>query len=500
MEWRYGKIIDLKGRVISRRRGSFRIEFNERVMIRAPSIFLLFLTRATKCPPMLEVEVILIMRERVVVLLALLILLTPLMAGSQGSITVGFDKKHGLPSAKFPELKKLLEGEGYVVKDVETISEDIDILVIVNQTAPLSEGEISQLDSYVRAGHSLLIVRNIVGVVFNAMPTNDSLCTIKVIGGCDPFEATVNPTYFKYSREVIVKGSSLSLSVNLSRFLISKEVWIDKDRNGRFTETDPRQSNLVLMVGQNYGRGRVVVSSVDFFSGALLSQKDNKLFTKELFSWLSSPSLAKRKYEEVGSKLSSFVNMKGDLDRVGGDSSVLLSIANSINKSLESVKAMIDRGASEEALSQLEAIERKINDYMSFVSKIVVVETKLSQFASYLEETRKSEPNISLDRFYDEFSRLNSEKRNVYEKWSAGDLSGANQTANSILNRVEELSNEAKSYVAEQKERIKRIEEEKQRNMMIALLAVVIVVIIVVGFLLYRRRKEEYRVEIRPPG
>ena len=443
------------------------------------------------------------MRERVVVLLALLILLAPMMAGSQGSITVGFDKKHGLSSAKFPELKKLLEGEGYIVKDVETISEDIDILVIVNQTAPLSEGEISQLDSYVRAGHSLLIVRNVVSVVFNAMPTEDPLCTIKVIGGCDPFEATVNSTYFKYSREVIVKGSSLSLSANLSRFLISKEVWIDRDKNGRFTETDPRQSNLILMVGQSYGRGRVVISSVDFFSDALLSQKDNKLFTKELFSWLSSPSLAKRKYEEVKFKLSSFVNMKSDLDRVGGDSSVLLSVANSINKSLESVKAMIERGASEDALRQLETIEKKINDYMSFVSRIVAMETELSRFASYLEETRKSEPNISLDKFYDEISKLNSEKRIVYEKWSAGDLSGANQTANSILNRIENLRNEAKSYVAEQKEKIKRMEEEKQRNIMIVALAVVIVVIVAVAFLLYKRRKEEYKIEIietKPPG
>ncbi len=446
------------------------------------------------------VEVILIMRERVVVLLALLILLTPMMAESQGSITVGFDRKHGLSSAKFPELKKLLEGEGYVVKDVETISEDIDILVIVNQTAPLSEGEISQLDSYVRAGHSLLIVRNVVSAVFNAMPTEDPLCTIKVIGGCDPFEAIVNSTYFKYSREVIVKGSSLSLSANLSRFLISKEVWIDRDKNGRFTETDPRQSDLILMVGQSYGRGRIVISSVDFFSDALLSQKDNKLFTKELFSWLSSPSLAKRKYEEVKLKLSSFVNMKSDLDRVGGDSSVLLSVANSINESLESVKAMIERGASEDALRQLETIEKKINDYMSFVSKIVVIETKLSQFTSYLEETRKSEPNISLDKFYDEVSKLNSEKRTLYEKWSAGDLIGANQTANSILNSIENLSNEAKSYVAEQKEKIKRMEEEKQRNIMIALLAVVIVVIVAVAFLLYKKRKEEYEIEIKPPG
>jgi len=437
------------------------------------------------------------MRERVVVLLALLILLAPMMAGSQGSITVGFDKKHGLSSAKFPELKKLLEGEGYVVKDVETISEDIDILVIVNQTAPLSEGEISQLDSYVRAGHSLLIVRNVVSAVFNAMPTDDPLCTIEVIGSCDPFEATANSTYFKYSREVIVKGSSLSLSANLSRFLISKEVWIDRDKNGRFTETDPRQSNLILMVGQSYGRGRVVISSVDFFSDALLSQKDNKLFTKELFSWLSSPSLAKRKYEEVKFKLSSFVNMKSDLDRVGGDSSVLLSVANSINKSLESVKAMIERGASEDALRQLETIEKKINDYMSFVSRIVAMETELSRFASYLEETRKSEPNISLDKFYDEISKLNSEKRIVYEKWSAGDLMGANQTANSILNRIENLRNEAKSYVAEQKEKIKRMEEEKQRNIMIVALAVVIVIIAAI-FLLYRKRKEEYEVKIRP--
>jgi DNA repair exonuclease SbcCD ATPase subunit len=186
---------------------------------------------------------------------------------------------------------------------------------------------------------------------------------------------------------------------------------------------------------------------------------------------------------------------------VGGDSSTLLNVASSVNKSLESVKAMIDRGASEEALSQLEAIERKINDYMSFVSKLVVVETKLSQFASYLEETKKSEPNISLDKFYNEVSRLNSEKRAVYEKWSAGDLSGANQTANSILNSIENLSNEAKSYVTEQKEMIKRMEEEKQRNIMIAVIAVVIVVIAVAGFLIYKRRKEkeEVSIVIKPP-
>ncbi|MDW8035111.1 MAG: hypothetical protein RMI85_01485, partial [Candidatus Korarchaeum sp.] len=63
-----------------------------------------------------------------------LLLLTPTAfhnVSSQGNITVGFDKKHGLPSTKFPVLKQLLESEGYVVKDVEGFSADVDVIVIV---------------------------------------------------------------------------------------------------------------------------------------------------------------------------------------------------------------------------------------------------------------------------------------------------------------------------------------------------------------------------------
>ncbi|MEM0192319.1 MAG: hypothetical protein QXJ48_04175, partial [Candidatus Korarchaeum sp.] len=300
-------------------------------------------------------------------------------AASQSSIAVGFDKKHGLPSTKFPALRKLLESEGYVVKDVEGFSPDADVIIIVNQTSPLTEGELSELDSYVRSGHSVLIVRSVVGAAFNVWPSDELACTIKVIGGCDPFETVANSTYFKYSRSVLVKGAYLrNLPANVLNFLLSKKVWVDRDKNGRRTEADTEADKLVVMVGQVYGRGRVVISSAEFFNDALLTQLDNKLFVKELISWLSTPSVAMKRYEEVRSKLSNFLGMRGDLERVGGNSSVLVGIAANFERSLNDAMSKIDRGSSEEAINVLDDVDRKISTYMGFVSRLVVIETKLA--------------------------------------------------------------------------------------------------------------------------
>ncbi|MEM2370548.1 MAG: hypothetical protein QXH51_06565, partial [Candidatus Bathyarchaeia archaeon] len=114
-------------------------------------------------------------KSLVIPMVLLLLLSMPLQgAASQSSIAVGFDKKHGLPSTKFPALRKLLESEGYVVKDVEGFSPDADVIIIVNQTSPLTEGELSELDSYVRSGHSVLIVRSVVGAAFNVWPSHFS--------------------------------------------------------------------------------------------------------------------------------------------------------------------------------------------------------------------------------------------------------------------------------------------------------------------------------------
>ncbi|MEM0295324.1 MAG: hypothetical protein QW221_04120 [Candidatus Korarchaeum sp.] len=441
-------------------------------------------------------------KSLVIPMVLLLLLSMPLQgAASQSSIAVGFDKKHGLPSTKFPALRKLLESEGYVVKDVEGFSPDADVIIIVNQTSPLTEGELSELDSYVRSGHSVLIVRSVVGAAFNVWPSDELACTIKVIGGCDPFETVANSTYFKYSRSVLVKGAYLkNLPANVLNFLLSKKVWVDRDKNGRRTEADTEADKLVVMVGQVYGRGRVVISSAEFFNDALLTQLDNKLFVKELISWLSTPSVAMKRYEEVGSKLSNFLGMRGDLERVGGNSSVLVGIAANFERSLNDAMSKIDRGSSEEAINVLDDVDRKISTYMGFVSRLVVIETKLAEFSKYLEETKASEPNITLDVFFERLSKLNSEKKHLYERWSAGDISGANQTASYILDELEKLRSETASNVTAQREMIRQKQEEQQRMMTTAIAALVIAAIVIAAVLLYRRRKEKVEVVIRPPG
>lgn len=443
------------------------------------------------------------MRKNLVILLVLFLLIPAISqdAVSQSNIIVGFDKKHGLPSAKFPALRQLLESEGYIVKDVEGFSPDVDVIIMVNQTSPLTEGELSDLDSYVRSGHSVLILRSIVSAAFNVWFSDELICTIKVIGGCDPFEATANSTYFKYSRSVLVKGAYLkNLPANVLNFLLSGKVWIDRDKNGRRTEADTEAEKLTVMVGQIYGRGRVVISSVEFFNDALLTQLDNKLFVKELVSWLSSPSLAMKRYGEVKSKLSNFLGMKGDLERVGGNSSVLLGITTNFNRSLSDAMSKIDRGLSEEAISVLDDVDRKLSTYMSFVSRLVVIETKLSEFSKYLEETRASDPNITLDVFFKRFSELNSEKKTLYEKWSTGDISGANQTASYILDELEKLRSEMASNVTAQRERIRQKQEEQQRMITTAIAVLVIAIIAAAAVLFYRKRKEKVEVVIRPPG
>lgn len=421
-------------------------------------------------------------------------------AESQGSIIIGFDKKHGLPSTKFPALRQFLESEGFIIKDFEGFSREADVIVIVNQTSPLSEGEISELDSYIRSGHSVLMVRSVISAAFNVMPSTDPVCNIKVIGGCDPFEAAVNSTYFRYSRSVVVKGTSLeNIPTNMLKFLTSKSVWVDRDRNWRRTEGDVAAGNLVVMVGQIYGRGRVVISSVEFFNDGLLTQLDNKIFVKELFSWLSSPSLAVKRYSEVRSRLNNFLAMRSDLEKVGGNSSVLVSVAEGLNRSLEGVMSDIDRGKSEEALNALNDIDKKIADYSSFVSRLVVIETKLSELSNDLQSKAK-EYNISLDKYSGDLERLNSQKRLIYEKWSAGDIFGANQTAASILDELEKIRSEASSYVASELEKRRQKQEEQQMILTLAIVAVVVVVVAAIALLLYRRRKEKVEVVIRPPG
>lgn len=440
------------------------------------------------------------------VFLALMILVTSIAltgkAGSQGSTVIGFDKKHGLSSTKFQALRKFLESEGFIVKDIEGFSEEADVIVIVNQTSPLSEGEISGLDSYIRSGHSVLIVRSVVGAVFNAIPSKDPVCSIKVIGGCDPFETSANSTFFKYSRSVVAKGSSLeNITDNMLKLLTSKKVWVDRDRNWRRSEGDIAAENLVVMVGQVYGRGRVAISSVEFFNDDLLAQLDNKIFVKELFSWLSSPSLAVKRYSEVRSRLASFLAMRNDLEKVGGNSSVLMGVAQILNKSLEGIIEVINKGRSEEALSLLNDIDKKISDYTSFVSRLLVVETKISEFKKDLE-TNASKYNISLDKFLEELESLNSQKRSIYEKWYVGDISGANQTASDVLNELDRLRSEVSFYITSELEARRKKQEEQQWILTLATAAIIIVIVIVVAALLYRKRKKEEKVEvfIRPPG
>lgn len=436
--------------------------------------------------------------------LLLLISALPHDTASQSPITVGFDKKHGLPSTKFPALRQLLESEGYVVKDVEGFSPDVDLIIIVNQTSPLTEGELSELDSYVRSGHSVLIVRSItLSAAFNAWPSDELICTIKVIGGCDPFEAVANSTYFKYSRSVLVKGVYLKkLPVNVLNFLLSKKVWVDADKNGRRTEADTEAEKLAVMVGQIYGRGRVVISSVEFFNDALLTQLDNRLFVKELVSWLSIPSVAMKRYEEVRSKLTNFLGLKEDLERVGGNSSVLVGVAVNFDRSLSDAMSRIDRGLGEEAINVLDDVDRRISTYMSFASRLVVIETKLTEFSKYLEETKASEPNLTLGVFFERLSKLNSEKRLLYERWSAGDIAGANQTASYILEELEKLRSETVSNVTAQREMIRQKQEEQQRMITTAIAVLVVAVIAVATVMLYRRRKREEKLEvvIRHPG
>lgn len=449
-------------------------------------------------------EVIHLMGKRLVVLAVLLVLTLPLMVedvSSQGAVTVGFDKKHGLPSAKFPALRQLLEGEGYAVRDVEGFTPEVDVIIIVNQTSPLTEGELSDLDSYVRSGHGLLIVRSIVSAAFNVWSSEESLCTPRVIGGCDPFEAAVNSTRFRYSRSVLVKGAYLrNLPANVLNLLSSKRVWIDKDRNWRRTEADVEAEGLPVMVGQVYGRGRIAISSVEFFNDALLAQLDNRLFVRELISWLSSPSVAMKRYEEVRSRLNSFLGMRGDLERVGGNSSVLVNVAEGFKREMDDAMSRIDRGLSEEAISLLESVDKGIASYSSFVSRLVVIESKMRELSEFLNETRASEPNITLDAFFSRLSDLESQKRLLYERWAAGDISGANQSASRMLDELENLRSEASSYVTAERERMRQRQEEQQRMITTALVAVVAVIVLVVAILLYRRRKEKVEIVIRPPG
>ncbi|MEM2542144.1 MAG: hypothetical protein QXR35_01590, partial [Candidatus Korarchaeum sp.] len=177
-----------------------------------------------------------------------------------------------------------------------------------------------------------------------------------------------------------------------------------------------------------------------------------------------------------------------------------VGIAANFERSLNDAMSKIDRGSSEEAINVLDDVDRKISTYMGFVSRLVVIETKLAEFSKYLEETKASEPNITLDVFFERLSKLNSEKKHLYERWSAGDISGANQTASYILDELEKLRSETASNVTAQREMIRQKQEEQQRMMTTAIAALVVAAIVIAAVLLYRRRKEKVEVVIRPPG
>ena len=224
--------------------------------------------------------------------------------------TVIFDQGHGQKfviekggDLQLSRLSGLLKKEGYDVKvsagKMKDATLDIaDVLIISGGFQPLSPEEISAVIRFVERGGRLCVMLHI------PQPLTGLMSRLKIYasnGVIQEQENTINnaPKEFfittmenhsitKGLKKIGVHGAWALMTESKTAQTIARtgpNAWIDLNRDGKFNETDARQSFGVIIAG-TLGKGRYIIFGDDaIFQNKFLDQ-ENMALGKNLADWM----------------------------------------------------------------------------------------------------------------------------------------------------------------------------------------------------------------------
>ena len=225
-------------------------------------------------------------------------------------LTVIFDQGHGQKfviekdgELQLSRLSGLLKGKGYDVKiNVVQINDaalnTADVLIISGAFQSLSPEEINAVIIFLERGGKLCVMLHI------PQPLTGLMSRLKVYasnGVIQEQENTINnaPMDFyitnmgkhkitKGLKRIGVHGAWALMTKSTNAQIIARtgpKAWIDLNRDGKFNETDARQSFGVVIAG-TLGKGRYVIFGDDaIFQNKFLDQENIPL-AKNLADWM----------------------------------------------------------------------------------------------------------------------------------------------------------------------------------------------------------------------
>ena len=238
----------------------------------------------------------------------------------------------------YGDFAAILEGASFEVNKMDTWSTSTiysnDVIVLNQADTIYSEGEISTIQSYTRAGGSLLII----GETGYWMEP----ATLQIINafGADIFDGTLNDTNdydHAYDTQCIIfnetnladhpimngisdieliytTGFNVTPSNAVSLFKTDSDSTIHWE-DGEIPDGNPSAQNIAVAIEFSYGKGRVVITlDYNMFTNQYLFKKDNSLYAINMIRWLG----------EAGYYYSDYYNMKGYLEDAGYGVQVML--------------------------------------------------------------------------------------------------------------------------------------------------------------------------------
>jgi hypothetical protein len=225
-------------------------------------------------------------------------------------LTVIFDQGHGQKfviekegELQLSRLSGLLNGKGYNVKiNVGQINDTTlntaDVLIISGAFQPLLPEEINAVIRFVERGKKLCVMLHI------PQPLTGLMTRLKVYasnGVIEEQEKTINnsPKDFyitnmekhgitKGLEKIGVHGAWALITDSATAQIIARtgpKAWIDLNRDGKFNETDAKQSFGVVIAG-TLGKGKYVIFGDDaIFQNKFLDQ-ENLPLGKNLADWM----------------------------------------------------------------------------------------------------------------------------------------------------------------------------------------------------------------------
>jgi hypothetical protein len=254
-----------------------------------------------------------IMHKQLISMVALFMLIHSFIPGAQADDKkppVMFDQGHGQKfliekegDLQLSKLSALFKEAGYTVKTSAGLITDeaikgMSVLVISGAFAPFNAAEIEAIIRFLDAGGKLCIMLHI------PQPAAGLLSRLQVYASNGVILENDNLIENKPKNFLITKMDQHAITKGIQKFAVhggwalisdSKQgkiiartgprAWIDLNRDGKFNNTDARQSFGVAITG-TFGKGQYVVFGDDAIFQNIFLERENMALGKNLVRWL----------------------------------------------------------------------------------------------------------------------------------------------------------------------------------------------------------------------